>query len=192
MNQPVVPSFPRKRESSRRKGLKSLFGLDSRVRGNDVQKSASGKSPQLVRVATYLVAAILALVPFHALLSVWLGSAYGIYDATRLWEEVLLAALAVPVGILLWQDASLRKNLFAWLVIWLAVGYAGLHVVVGLVAWQTGQVGVKALLYGVLVNLRPAVFLLFCLVVAARSPWLKAHWQQLVFIPAAIVVGFGL
>lgn len=151
--------------------------------------------PVTAKIASFgacLAAIILVLVPFHALLSVWIGSFYGVYDIARVWKELLMLVLAGPVLYLLIKDKQLWRALRAWPVFWLIVAYVGLHAVVGAYALISQQVTQKALLYGLVVNLRFVWFFLACFVIAAKSPWLRLHWKKMLFVPAALVVAFGL
>jgi O-antigen ligase len=149
-------------------------------------------APRLVAFSTILVAAILVLIPFHAFLSVWVGGSLGIYDGARIWKEIILLVLLVPASYLLWKGMASGKRPSTGPVFWLVVGYVGLHGIAGLVAYGAKQVNAEALWYGLTVNLRFLLFFVCCAVVASYSPWLRAHWQKLVFIPAGLVVGFGL
>lgn len=155
-------------------------------------KIDSSVSAKLIRLASFGVAAILVLVPFHALLSVWVGSFFGAYDAARLWKEALLVLLVGLAGYFVWRDQSLWRKLRSWPLLWLIVAYCGLEVGMGLVALATDHVGLKALGYGLIVDLRFLIFFLVALVVATRSSWLRQHWQKLALVSAAVVVVFGL
>lgn len=147
---------------------------------------------KLTSLGAWLVAAIIVLVPFHAFLSVWIGSSLGVYDGARLWKELVLVLLAVVVGLLLWRDGALRKRLCAWPIFWLVVAYIAVQLIMAAVSYGTGHASLKAVLYALIINLRFVFFFLFCVIIAVRSPWLRAHWRQLILVPAGLVVGFGL
>lgn len=147
---------------------------------------------KLTTFGAYLVAGILVLLPFHALLSVWVGSNLGVYEYVRLWKELLLVVLLIITTILFWRDKALRQRLQAWPVFWLMLGYTALTVVAGVVALAAHQVSAKALLYGLTVNLRFILFFGVCAVLAAKTPWLRANWQKLLLVPAVAVIAFGL
>jgi hypothetical protein len=140
----------------------------------------------------YVIAGLLVLLPFHALVSVWVGSSYGIYEYVRLWKEVLLVGLFVVACAVFIMDADLRKKVIHWPVWWLVLAYGLLTIVLGLVAFWRHAVTPQALLYGLTVNLRFLLFFCVCLVLAARAPWLRRKWRSLLLIPASLVVGFGL
>ena len=139
-----------------------------------------------------LAAIVLVAVPFHAFLSVWVGSIYGGYDTVKLWKEALLVLLAISVLFLLAKDKLLWRWLGSWPVFWVILAYAGLHLGIGAYAFISEYVSLGALVYGFVVNLRFVWFFLACMVVAARSPWLRARWRSILFVPAALVVVFGL
>lgn len=147
---------------------------------------------KLITFGTHAAAVILVLLPFHAFLTVSIGSFYGVYDALRLWKELLLVVLAVPVGYIVWRDKQIRDKLRFWPVVWLIAAYVAVHILMGGLAWVAGDVNLKALLYSWVVNLRFVLFFMICLVLAAKLEWLARDWQKLLFIPAAIVVTFGL
>ena len=138
---------------------------------------------------TYIVALILALIPFHAFLTVWLASAVGHYTALRLWKEFLLIILVIKIlygahG--RWRE--IRGNRLA-----LAITiYISLQILSGVIAYATRLVSLKALGYGWISDLR---FLLFFGVVwwlASQTDWLRRHYKQLVLIPVATVAVFAI
>ncbi|HEY5805964.1 MAG TPA: O-antigen ligase family protein [Candidatus Saccharimonadales bacterium] len=148
---------------------------------------------KLTNFGAYLAAAILVLIPFHAILSVWIGSvAYDSYDIARLWKEALLVLLAAPVFCVLLKDKLLWRRLRAWPVFWLIAAYIGLHIILGFTALAVERVSIQAMLYGLVANLRFVWFFLACVLIAAKVPWLALNWRKILFVPAALVVGFGL
>lgn len=150
------------------------------------------KPDKLARILAYVIAAILVLLPFHALFTTWLGSSFGHLDVFRIWKELLL----VPVGLLALWLLSKQPKTYQWLkrtgLLYLILGYIALHLIVGLLALWQHRVNATALIYALLSNLRFVIFFVICLVVSVQSDWLVKHWKQLVLIPAAIVVSFGL
>lgn len=135
---------------------------------------------------------ILLLVPFHALLTVWGASLLGHYTALRLWKEVLLGVSIVGVLYLLLTDHKIRSHTLSRRLAWLILAYAALNVVWGLLALNQHDVTAKALGYGLISNLRFLTFFLVTWAVALRLARMRAHWQWLVYWPAAVVVIFGL
>ena len=142
--------------------------------------------------AANLAAVIIALVPFHASLTVWLSSLLGHYTALRLWKEALLVVIAVAVFFLLLTDHKIRSHTLTRRLIWLVVAYGGLQALAGLYSLHLGQVTPKAMAYGLLVNLRFLAFFLLVWAIALRTSRLQSNWQRLVLWPAVVVIVFGL
>jgi hypothetical protein len=147
---------------------------------------------KLTRLSDYLVAIILLLIPLHAFLTIFLASHLGHYGALRVWKELLLPPLGIICIILLTKSGRLKTVLKDRLVILIAV-YGLICLASGAWAlWHAHTVNRSALIYGLMINLRFLIFFLLCSVAATHSGWLKLRWKQLVMIPAALVVGFGL
>ena len=144
---------------------------------------------QLLNAAILL---ILVLVPFHAFLTVWVASIFGHYTAWRLWDEILLIFATLLATILLGTKPKLWRQLMRQQLVWLILAYAVLELVLGGLAFAQHNVTAKALSYGLIVNLRFPLFFMVCLVAAWHNEWLKNHWRQLLLIPAAVVVAFGM
>ncbi len=142
-------------------------------------------------LAANLSAAIIALLPFHALLTVWLSSNLGHYTALRLWKEGLLLLIAVAVLYLLLTDSKIRSHTLTRRLVWLVVAYAALQLLIGLLSLNAGLVTPKAAGYGILVNLRFLAFFLLVWAIALRTVRLKSNWHRLVIWPAVLVVIFG-
>ena len=139
-----------------------------------------------------LTMVILFLMPFHALITVWLASIFDHYTAFRLWKEALLALSVLGALYLLATDHKIRFHTLSRRLVWLILTYILLNVVWGLLALDQGDVSAKALSYGLISNLRYLVFFLVTWSVALRLPRLRNHWQWLVYFPAIGVVVFGL
>lgn len=139
-----------------------------------------------------IVAVIIALIPFHAFLTVWIGSALGHYTLVRLWKELLLLVLFAGSIYLLVRVPKLRWNLISYKLSWLVAGYAFIQLLWGIISYATDNVTAKALAYGWLVNLRPVVFFLVVWLLAQRVPELAKRWHKLVFWPLVVVIGLGL
>lgn len=143
------------------------------------------------KLANYLVAVVLVLVPFHAFLTVWGSALVGHYTFLRLWDDAVLLFLLAIALYWLTKDSALRRWFAGSLLVRLIVIYAGLTLLLGVVALAKGEVSGKALGYGVLVNLRLLAWFLVVLLTAQRSPWLRRNWPKIVLFPAAIVALFA-
>lgn len=94
--------------------------------------------------------AVLALMPVHALLSVWLISNIG-YDAqVSAWKEVLIGGLSLLALGLMLKDKRLAQTIISRRVNQLILAYLGLH----LILWLFAKPELDAAVAGLLINLR--------------------------------------
>ena len=139
-----------------------------------------------------VVIVILLVMPFHALLTVWGSSLVGHYTALRLWKEALLVLSFVGLIYLLLTDRMIRGHTVTRLLEWLILIYALINFVWSLVAYERHNVSIKALGYGLIVDLRFLAFFLVAWAVAARTGRLRNWWIRLALWPAVGVCAFGL
>ncbi|HVX58917.1 MAG TPA: O-antigen ligase family protein [Candidatus Saccharimonadales bacterium] len=144
------------------------------------------------RYMSYVVVFILVLLPFHELLAILIGSHTGHLDLVRIWKEILITAMLVPAGWLVFRSAELRHWVTSSWIVRLYALYLLLHLALGAYALATHEVNASALIYGLLVNLRFIGFFILCSIVAASDRWLRDYWAKLVLWPAAVVIIFGL
>src|SRR5438105_3114809 len=133
---------------------------------------------KLAKYLSLLVAFILMLLPFHALLTVWLASVFGHYTLWRLWKEFLLVILIFVTTYLLFTDKQLRKKLIAWWPARLVLIYALLLLASGFIALVTHNVTGKAMWYGILVDSRFLVFFIVVAVISTEVGWLGRNWSK--------------
>ena len=138
-----------------------------------------------------LCAAIIALMPFHAFLTVWLASLVGSYTLLRLWKEMLLLVLFASAVVLIASQPKARALCRGERIIWLAFVYVLFLIGMGLVGLLVGTVSPKAYAYGVLLDGRYLVFFGVTWLVTQYSDLLVRAWKKLLLIPASIVVGFA-
>jgi hypothetical protein len=138
------------------------------------------------------VVAIVMIMPFHALLTVWLSQMLGYYTALRLWKEGLLALLALGVLYVLTRDAKRRRQFIHSRLAWLMAAYLAVQTVWGIAAYVTHHVSAKALGYGWISNTRFLIFFLVVGIIATYAAKLKKVWPTIVIGPLTIVVVFGL
>jgi hypothetical protein len=146
-------------------------------------------NPTVSKVAAYLswiIAGIFVLLPFHAFLTVWSSNLIGHYSLLRLWKEFLLLILVAGVTFILLNDAKLRKKLFSSLLSRLIALYICITFIWGFAAFALDKVTLKALGYGLIINLRFLVFFLIVWVVASLSPQLKKLWPKLLLMLSAL------
>ncbi len=150
------------------------------------------KTPRtLAEKLSWLIASILVLLPFHALLSTWVGSNFGYPDGWRVWKEIIFFAMLPFAAWLVWHSELKKWFVESWIVRLFGL-YILLHAVLGAWAYSRHQVNRSALLYAFIINLRFVAFFILCTAVCANSDFLKLHWRKILLIPAAAVVGFGL
>jgi hypothetical protein len=147
---------------------------------------------KLAVLLSWVVGAILFIVPFHAFLTVWLSSWLGHYTLLRLWKEFLLLPVVLGALYILMLDKQLRRRIFSLWLTRLIIAYAGLLLAAGFIALAEHGVTSKAMWYGLLSDLRFLVFFLSVLVIAGRSSQLRDSWRKILFIPAIIVAAFAI
>lgn len=141
---------------------------------------------------SWLVAGILVLLPFHAILTTWAGSNFGQLDLWRIWKEILILAMVPPAFWLAWRTPELKKWLISSWVPRLFGIYILLHLTLGAWALAHHQVNKTALIYTLIINLRFIGFFILCAVIASKSDFLRHNWRKLLFVPAGTVIIFGL
>jgi hypothetical protein len=142
--------------------------------------------------ANWLIAVVLAGVPFHAFLTVWWSKLVGHYTLLRLWEEILLTILCIVLAGWLVRNGELRRRVASQPLVRLIAAFVLLTLALGAVALLKHEVTLKALGYGLVVDVRFLVWLVAVWLVASRSDWLQRHWLRLVFWPLAVVAVFAI
>jgi hypothetical protein len=140
----------------------------------------------------YLVAVILILLPFHALVTTWIGSNTGHLDYIRIWKEVLILAALPFAGWLLLTTPELENWVKKSRLFQVCAIYVCFHLVFGIWAYKHDKVSSHALIYALIINLRFVGIFLLALVAAAYHPFLKKIWRQIVILPGAVTMVFGL
>jgi hypothetical protein len=139
-----------------------------------------------------VISIIFILLPFHAFLTVWAASIFGHYTAIRLWKEVLMAVALLGVLYLLIFDRKVRHHTLRRKLTWLILAYIAVQLGWGLWTWHVGDVTLKAMAYGVLLNSRFLLFFLLGWAIAIRTERFERRWPKLMLWPAVLVVLFGL
>ena len=147
---------------------------------------------KLANGLSWIALLIMALLPFHAFLTVWLSSLVGHYTLLRLWKELLLVPIVAGALYITIKDSKFRKKLFSSWMVRLAGLYIILLSVWAFVPLATHGVTAKAMWYGLLVDLRPIVFFLSLLILATKSHLLYKNWPKIILAPAVIVSAFGV
>lgn len=153
---------------------------------------ASTTVPRLAIRLSWIVAAILALLPFHAFFTTWAGSTAGHLDLWRVWKEVIIVLIGVPTFWLAWRQPDLKRWLKTSWLVRLYLVYILVHLSRGAWALAAGKVNSEAFSYSLLNNLRFIGFFFICYILAASAPTLYCNWKRIVLIPAGVVIAFGL
>jgi hypothetical protein len=153
---------------------------------------ASTLKYNVVTLLSGLIATIIILIPFHAILTVWLADNFGHYIAFRLWKEVLLVLITLGAVFLLISDHKVRSHTLTRRLVWLVLLYSLVQIIWGALAYKNHDVSAKALGFGLISNLRLPAFFLVTWAVALRTNRLHQKWQRRVLLPALIVITFGL
>lgn len=147
---------------------------------------------RLNRIASYVVAAIFVLLPFHALLTTWAGSNFGALDVFRLWKELLMIPLGLIAAWLVLRNKDFQKQLVrSWLLRLIGV-YTVLFIAFGIFVVLNGRAPFEAVAYSWIINLRFLWWFVIVWIIARADPLLTQQWPWLLFIPASLTVLFGL
>jgi O-antigen ligase len=143
-------------------------------------------------VSSWIIALILFTLPFHALFTTWLGSNFDHWDLWRIWKDILVVLLLLPVSWIVTTSRQTRQWLVNSWIVRLFLVYLLLHIVLAIWALSRDQVSRLALIYSLIINLRFITFFIICAVVAANSNFLTKHWRKILFLPSYLVIIFGL
>lgn len=147
---------------------------------------------KLARATSWMIAGILALLPFHAFITVWLASAVGHYTLLRLWKELLMVFVLAGTIYILAADKPLRQKLWNFWPARLIAIYSALLLAWAGAALAKDDVTAKAMWYGLLLNLRFLIFFLVVWVIAAKSNFLARQWKKILLVPAMLVSAFAI
>jgi O-Antigen ligase len=146
------------------------------------------------RILRYGIIAVIVVAPFYAPMSVWLASGLQHFDFFKIWKEFVLCALAlIAIGFLITHRsfmAKFKKNPLMFLI----VAYVCMIAVYGVYNILSESVSRNAVIYGMLIDIRPLAiftvsFLSFAIILHNKHP--RVNWQKIVLIPALFVVLFG-
>lgn len=155
------------------------------------RKQSQLSSSGLSRFLQFGTLAILFVVPLLTPVIVWLGSQFGHFNAFKLIKEFWLAALSVLFLVWLIKQPKLRQALKSPLMSCI-LAYILLTLGIAIYDVASNRVSNSAVIFGLVINLRFVVFFSLVYLLRFGSQNLQVNWQKLVFIPAAIVISFGL
>jgi hypothetical protein len=143
-------------------------------------------------ILSYVIGAVLILLPFHAFFTSWAANNFNHLDLFRIWKELILALITPPVLYLGWKKEATRQFLKNSWIVRLFIFYILLHVVLGGWALAHHDVNRTALIYSFIINLRFIGFFILVLIVASYNDFLQRHLIKIIIIPAVIVIVFGV
>lgn len=155
-------------------------------------KSSANKKSRLADIMAVLILAIIAILPFHALLTTWAGSNFGYIDLFRIWKEILLLFLLVGGVIILVKYPKTKAEILQSKFALLAILYLIITLLRSLGGLSENNINLSALAYGLIANLRYIVFFFIAWITAKHSKLLMEYWLRVVITPAIIVVIFGV
>jgi hypothetical protein len=146
----------------------------------------------LIRLASYLVALILVLLPFHALFTTWAGSNFGHLDVFRVWKELLMVPLGLFAAWMVYSDKAFQRQLARSWLIRCIVAYSALFIVFAAFSLMTDRATPTAIIYSLVISLRFLWWFLIVWVITRSDPFVNQQWLKLLLVPASFVVLFGL
>ena len=148
-----------------------------------------------VKILRWGITFILIVAPFYATIVIWLSSDLHHLDVLRTWKEVTLALLLLIILFLAFDYQRVFKDLHQRPLLLLSGSYIFFMLLHGLWDLFYRPISNDAVFYGMLVDMRPVVMLTVATITFAISRHRRFgdfHWQKIILIPAAIVIGFGL
>lgn len=134
----------------------------------------------------------MVLVPFQGFLTVFGAHLFGHYTAFRLWDEVVLLLIMISSLFLLITDEKIRLKTLYRRLVWLIFAYILLTIILGVINYLNHGLTLKALGYGLIVDLRYPAFFLVTWTLSLRLSKLHNLWPKVVIWPACVVIVFGL
>ncbi len=145
-----------------------------------------------IRIAKWCAMVIMALVPFHAFLTVW-GASFGLnYTLLRLWSAPLLLVLISISAVWLVRDKTMRDWARQSYVVRVIVVYTLLSILMALRGWLLGYVSGTALWLGLLLNLRYLAFFLAMIAIVKYYRTMRASSIRVVLVSALFVSAFAV
>lgn len=156
-------------------------------------KESSVEKPGKARgLANWIIAAIIALVPFQGFLTVYGASLGANYTLLRMWNDI---ALILLFGICVaWyaRDATLRERLNnSYIALAIAV-FTVVQICFALRGLALGTVSGTAMIVGLALNIRGPIFLLCCLILVKYSSWSLSRWIRIAISSAIVVAAFAV
>jgi len=151
-------------------------------------------SPLYIQALRHGIAAILVVVPFYTVLSIWAASRLKHLDFFKSWKEMMLVAMAAIVAGFLITHGKYAAKVFKNNLVLLMVAYMVLVIIMGIYGLSTNRVSDSAAIYGWLIDLRVfGIFLVSLLTFHLSQQFnLKPFpWRKIILVPAICVIIFG-
>lgn len=142
--------------------------------------------------ANWLVAVIIALVPFQGFLTVWGASLGANYTLIRMWDDLVLGVLFLVCLAWYVRDSQLRERLHNSYVALTVVTFILIQVCFALRGFALGQVGASAMVLGLAFNVRGPLLLLCAIILMKYSTWPQGRWLRIAISSAVIVAAFAV
>lgn len=139
----------------------------------------------LVKLTRWGLLAIVAIMPFHAFITIWAGNIFGHQMLFQAWKELLIALISLFVLIAIFKDPKVRSRLKNP-IIYLIATYIGLSVLITLIA----KPSILPALIGLKTNI--AMLLVFVASYLVTNIRFKHIAIKVFIIASALVIGFGL
>lgn len=148
-----------------------------------------------IKVLRFGITVLLIVAPFYAIVVVWLSTFLHHIDLLRIWDEIALTILALIILVLVFDYQRTFKDVHRHPMLWLAGAYFIFMFVHGIWDIFYKSISNDAVYYGMISDIKPiAIFLIVLMIfsLSSRRKLPKFPWQKLIFIPAFIVIAFGL
>ena len=151
-------------------------------------------SPKTISViiATWLVALLLALVPFHGFLTVWGASLGGNYTILRAWNTVCLVLLFCICLVWLVRDRVMLKRYFRNWLVWAITVFCVLQLLFAVHGYYSHTVDITSIFLGLILNMRGPIFLLCTLLVMYRTHWPIERFLKISIGAGILVASFAV
>lgn len=144
------------------------------------------------KVTWWSILAILVLVPFQALLTIWLSSIFGHYTAIRLWEEYLLVIIAIGSIYTLVSDKKVQAKVLTRKLFYVLAVYLIMQLIWGVLSYHSHDVSRKALAYGLLLNCRYLLFFIAAWIAGLKTDLFSKNYTKIIIYPSAVVILVGI
>ena len=146
----------------------------------------------VVYIPALIIIFILAIVPFHTFLTVWISLLTGHYTLLRVWIEVLLVISLCAASYIYITDKKIRELFYKSRLIQLIILFLLIELICGAVGHINRDINTKSLLYGWLFDTRFLIFFLVTILISKKTSLIENKSLKLVLYPACLVVLFGL